>query len=195
MLVFWKQALVFPTTPKTAWTAIEQAIGSLATISVTVPTAVKHTDAAQFNDRLKPYLRATTGLDFATTALVREPWDWLGSWYRNRQREDEARETSTQDVDFEEFVRRPCSDAPPEFTHIGRQTAFLTPRAIARVDNIFCYDRLDHFVHFVEDLLNFEIILPRLNVSHKSDLQLSSASEDLIRRNYSEDFVLYHALA
>ena len=70
MLVFWKQALVFLATPKTAWTAIEQAIGSLATISMTVPTATKHTDMAQFNDHLKPYLRATTGLDFATTALL-----------------------------------------------------------------------------------------------------------------------------
>ena len=89
MLIFEKQALVFLATPKTASTAIEQALGSLATVRLTRPPEIKHTDAAQFATYLRPYLLATTGHSYATLALMREPRDWLGSWYRNRQRDDD----------------------------------------------------------------------------------------------------------
>lgn len=75
MLVFEKQSLVFLATPKTISTAIESALGPLATIAVTRPAALKHTDAAQFEDHLRPYLRAPKGQNFDSTALMREPRD------------------------------------------------------------------------------------------------------------------------
>lgn len=194
MLIFEKQSLALLATPKTASTALQHALGSLATITLTRPSTVKHTDAAQFTDFLKPYLKATTGQDFSTLALMREPRDWLGSWYRNRQRDDEARQTSTQQVDFEQFVQMACSSNPPEYARVGTQSAFLAPRPDARVDHIFRYDRLEDFVHFLESKLDFEIVLPRLNVSPKGDLKLSQLSEALVRATFAKDFELYQSL-
>ncbi len=194
MLIFEKQALVFLATPKTASTAIEQALGSLATVRLTRPPEIKHTDAAQFATYLRPYLLATTGHSYATLALMREPRDWLGSWYRNPHREDEAQETSTLQVDFEEFVRLACGPNPPEFARVGTQSGFLCPNGSARVDHIFRYDRLVDFVHFLESRLDFEIVLPRLNVSPKGDLHLSAAAEELISHTFAADFALYRSL-
>lgn len=195
MLVFLPPKLVFLATPKTASTAIEQALGSLAAIAVSSPKALKHTDVALFQAHLHPYLRRTTGIDFRTVALMREPRDWLGSWYRNRRLDDEDPQTSTRNVGFEDFVRQACSDRPPAHAVVGRQADFLAPRADCRVEHIFRYDRLDQFVRFLEDRLQFEILLPRLNVSPAEDLRLSKAAEELIRQSFARDLELFHALA
>lgn len=194
MLVFLPPKLVFLATPKTASTAIEEALGSLAAIAVSNPRALKHTDVALFQDHLHPWLRQTTGIEFRTLALMREPRDWLGSWYRNRRREEEDLETSTRNIGFEEFVRLACSDAPPALARVGRQAPFLAPRPGLRVDHIFRYDRIDRFLRFLEDRLQFEILLPRLNVSPAEDLHLSGPTEELIRRSFAQDFELFGAL-
>lgn len=194
MLVFLPPKLVFLATPKTASTAIEEALGSLAAIAVSNPRALKHTDVALFQDHLHPWLRRTTGIEFRTLALMREPRDWLGSWYRNRRREEEDLETSTRNIGFEDFARLACSDAPPAFARVGRQAAFLAPRAGLRVDHIFRYDRIDRFLRFLEDRLQFEILLPRLNVSPAEDLHLSGPTEELIRRSFAQDFDLFATL-
>lgn len=39
-----------------------------------------------------PWLENVAGENFTVIALMREPRDWLGSWYRYRQREDMGRE-------------------------------------------------------------------------------------------------------
>lgn len=194
MLVFLPPKLVFLATPKTASTAIEEALGSLAAIAVSNPRALKHTDVALFQDHLHPWLRQTTGIEFRTLALMREPRDWLGSWYRNRRREEEDLETSTRNIGFEDFVRLACSDAPPAFARVGRQATFLAPRPGLRVDHIFRYDRIDRFLRFLEDRLQFEILLPRLNVSPAEDLHLSGPTEELIRRSFAQDFELFGTL-
>lgn len=195
MLVFLPPKLVFLATPKTASTAIEQALGSLAAIAVSSPKALKHTDIALFRTYLHPYLRQTTGIDFRTVALMREPRDWLGSWYRNRRREDEDEATSTRDIGFEDFVRLACSAEPPAFARVGRQAQFLASRPGLRVDHLFRYDLLDRFVQFLEDRLQFEILLPHLNVSPTEDLGLSGPAEELIRQSFAEDFELFSSLA
>ncbi len=194
MLVFSKQLLVFLATPKTASTAIEQALGSLATISVSSPKPLKHTDATLFAQHFKPYLNLALGAEFSSAALIRQPRDWLGSWYRNRQRADEDPGTSTKDVSFEQFVRLACAPSPPDFARVGSQKQFLCPKPELRVDHIFRYDRLDLFVHFLEEKLNFEIVLPRLNVSPPRALTLSPEAEILIETVFAEDFDLYRSI-
>lgn len=195
MLVFSSQQLVFLAAPKTASTAIEQALGGLATIAIGSPTAVKHTGAGPFKDHFNPYLTSIFGHKFMSVALVREPRDWLGSWYRNRQREDEEQATSTQSVSFEEFVSLACKSSPPDFARIGTQSAFLNPRPDAKVDHIFKYDQLERFLSFLEDRLGFDIVLPRLNVSPMADLHLSGKTEDLFRKTFASDFDLYGSTA
>lgn len=191
MLVFWEQRLVFLATPKTGSTAIESALESLAAISVTRPPTLKHTTVQRYRRFLGPYLKAASGHEFETVALMREPRDWLGSWYRYRRREDVIIGNSTQGMTFEQFVQAYASDPPPPSADVGSQERFFRPRNGEGIDHLFRYEEIDSFVAFLEDRLNCEITLPRLNVSPPAGLELSPEGEALLRRACAADYALY----
>ncbi|WP_028914097.1 hypothetical protein [Pseudorhodobacter ferrugineus] len=192
MLVFWDQRLAFLATPKTGSTAIEAALESLSALVVQRPPVLKHTSVQRFHRFLGPYLEVASGHPFSVAALMREPKDWLGSWYRYRQRDDviEAKK-STANVSFDEFVSAYCSDTPPEFAAVGSQARFLKSRKDKGVDHLFRYEDIGGFVTFLEDRLGCEIILPRLNVSPSASMELSTATDAKLRLFAAEDFALY----
>lgn len=198
MLVFWDQRLAFLATPKTGSTAIATALESLAAVSVQRPPTLKHTTVQRWHRFLGPYFEAASGHPFTVVALMREPRDWLGSWYRFRSREDVADpRKSTSGISFDEFVRAWCSDTPPEFAAVGSQARFLRPRQGKGLDRLFAHDQIDSFVAFLEDRLDCEIILPRVNVSPlaTAPLDLEPATEALLRKTAAEDFALYASLS
>lgn len=196
MLVFWDQKLAFLATPKTGSTAIEAALESLSALVVQRPPVLKHTTVRRFHRFLGPYLEVASGHAFSVTALMREPKDWLGSWYRYRQREDVIEEKkSTANVTFDAFVSAYCSDTPPEFAAVGSQASFLKTRKDRGVDYLFRYEDIGGFVTFLEDRLGCEIILPRLNVSPDANLELSAATEAKLQAFARDDFDLYHSIS
>jgi hypothetical protein len=194
MLVFWDQRLAFLATPKTGSTAIAAALESLAAVSVQRPPVLKHTTVHRYRRFVGPYLAAASKEDFTVVALMRDPRDWLGSWFRFRQREETDPERSTRGMSFDDFVRAWCSDARPQFADVGSQARFLRPRQGEGVDRLFRYEDIDTFVGFLEDRLGCEIILPRLNVSPTGQTELSAATEALLHNAAAEDFALYATL-
>jgi hypothetical protein len=196
MLVFWEQRLAILATPKTGSTAIEAALESLAAVSIQRPPALKHTNVARFHRFMGPYLEAASGHPFTVVALMREPRDWLGSWYRYRQREDIPDEDkSTSSISFDTFVTDWCSDPQPAHAAVGSQARFLCPPNGKRADRVFRYEAIEDFIEFLEDRLDFQIILPRLNVSPKAPMDLSAKTEVLLAQKAAEDFALYQSLA
>lgn len=196
MLVFWEQRLAILATPKTGSTAIQNALESMATLSIQRPPILKHTSVQRFHRFIGPYLETTSGQPFTVVALMREPRDWLGSWFRYRQREDviEA-DKSTRGMDFDRFVNAWCDDPQPEFANVGSQSRFLKPKGEKGVDHLFRYEEIDTFVHFLEERLGCEIILPRLNVSPKAPLDLSFETEERLHKVAARDFALYETLS
>jgi hypothetical protein len=195
MLVFWEQRLAILATPKAGSTAIESALESLATMVIRRPPVLKHTPVQRFHRFIGPYLEVTSGAPFTVVALMREPRDWLGSWYRYRQRDDVAEPSkTTRDVSFDQFVTAWCSDPQPDYAAVGSQAKFLQAKGEKGVDHLFRYEEIDTFVHFLEDRLNCEIILPRLNVSPDAAMDLSAETEALLRRTAARDFALYETL-
>jgi hypothetical protein len=194
MLVFWEQRLAFLATPKTGSTAIAAALESLASVSIQRPPLLKHTTVHRYRRFIGPYLEVASKDTFTVVALMREPTDWLGSWYRFRQREETEPAKSTRDITFDEFVRAWCREDRPDFADVGSQGKFLRPRQGVGVDRLFRYEAIGTFVHFLEDRLGCEIILPRLNVSPEGTIELTSATEGLLREAAAEDFALYETL-
>lgn len=196
MLVFWEARLAFLATPKTGSTAIAAALESLATVSIQRPPLLKHTTVQDYHRFMGPFLQAASSKPFILVALMREPKDWLGSWYRFRQLGDV--DPATPGVSFDAFVRGWCSSPRPEFAEVGSQANFLRPLTdggVKRgVDRLFRYEDIGTFVHFLEDRLDCEIILPRLNVSPPGATDLSPETEALLRRAAAEDFALYRSL-
>ena len=194
MLVFWEQRLAFLATPKTGSTAIAASLESLAAVSIQRPPLLKHTTVHRYRRFIGPFLEAASKDSFTVVALMREPTDWLGSWYRFRQREETEPAKSTRDMSFDDFVRAWCQDPRPDFADVGSQEKFLRPRQGVGVDRLFRYEAIGTFVHFLEDRLGCEVILPRLNVSPEGATDLSPATRDLLREVAAEDFALYSTL-
>lgn len=194
MLVFWEERLAFLATPKTGSTAIAAALESLAAVSIQRPPLLKHTTVHRYRRFIGPYLEAASKDSFTLVALMREPKDWLGSWYRFRQREETEAGKSTRGMGFDDFVRAWCQDPRPDFADVGSQARFLRPRQGQGVDRLFRYEEIDGFVHFLEERLGCEIILPRLNVSPPGATELSAETEALLREVAAEDFALYATL-
>ena len=113
MLIFWKQRLVFLATPKTGSTSIETALESMAHVVISRPPELKHMSANKFGKHFAPMLESVAGQKFTTVALMREPIDWLGSWYRYRQRADiPVADRSTKGLTFEEAASGFLNHAP-----------------------------------------------------------------------------------
>jgi hypothetical protein len=202
MLVFWQEKLAILATPKTASTAIEAALGSLAAVLIQRPRILKHTDALRFESHWQPYLTQSGGTRFEVAALMREPRAWLSSWYRDGQRDDIEPEKSTLGLSFDDFVRHCCAtERRPVYANVGSQSAFLGATnlqpgtVLGRVDHLFRYEDLTRCVGFLEDRLGCEIILPRLNVSPKIDTTLTPETDALLHKVWEADFALYDSLA
>ena len=195
MLVFWKERLVYLATPKTGSTAIEAALEPLASVVIQRPPVLKHTNVRRYWQSFAPFLERAAGEGFMVVALMRDPIDWLGSWYRYRQRDGMARpQNSTRGISFDEFVTAYLSPDRPPFADVGRQGAFLAPEGTRGADRIFCYERIGTFVDFLEDRLNCQVILPRLNVSPPGTVALSAKTEARLRQALAADFALHAAL-
>jgi hypothetical protein len=97
-------------------------------------------------------------------------------------------------MSFDDFVQAWCQDPRPAFADVGSQGRFLRPRQGAGVDRLFCYEDIGTFVRFLEDRLDCEIILPRLNVSPPGATELTPATEAVLRKVAAEDYALYATL-
>jgi hypothetical protein len=194
LLVFWEARLAFLATPKTGSTAIAAALESLAAVSIQRPPLLKHTTVHRYRRFIGPYLAAASKEEFTLVALMREPRDWLGSWYRFRQREETEPAKSTRGISFDQFVQAWCKDPRPDFADVGSQGRFLRPRQGVGVDRLFRYEEIDRFVDFLEDRLGCEITLPRLNVSPPGATELSPETAALLQTVAAEDFALYRTL-
>ena len=194
MLIFWRQRIAVLATPKTGTTSLEAALESLADVAVLRPRALKHTTAGTFRSHVAPWLEAEAGGPFTSVALMRDPRDWLASWFRSRRFE-----AAEQDPDaplppelasFDAFVAAHLSDKPPPAADVGSQSAFLA----GGVDRMFRYDRFDDFTAHLEQALDCELILPRLNAGLASDVTLDGGTEARLRAARAADFALYEAI-
>lgn len=195
MLVFWEQRLVLLATPKTGTTSIAKALESRAAISIQRPPELKHTPVKRFRRFIGPYLEQVSKEPFTVVGVMREPRDWLGSWYRYRQRPgipDKRR--STAGMSFDAFVQAYCTDKPPAFANVGAQAGFLRPEDAKGVDLIFRHDRIGDLVSYLEDRLATTITLPVVNVSPLAPTVLSAETETLLHRFAARDFDLYASL-
>lgn len=197
MLVFHKERLVFLSVPKTGTTAWQAALRERADIVVSDPPELKHAPVYRYNRFFRPMFEKVTKTEMEIIAVMREPLDWLGSWYRYRRRDFmKGQPNATHDVSFDDFVRAYCKGQPPGYANVGSQAKFLEARPNGvSVSRLFRYDDRDGLKGFLEARLQTEITLERLNVSPEMPLDLSSGTEALLRQKRADEFALFDSIA
>lgn len=207
MIFLHKARLVILSQPKTGTTALEAALSPRASISVSKPPELKHMSYRGFLKFVAPLIEAQTGLDRAdydVIAVMREPVDWLGSWYRYRTR-DELRKPDnpravnfTGNMSFDDFVRDVCrpDDQQPQHARIKTPSwVALGGRDRIGIDRLFSYEALDAFHDYIVDRTGKPIETKTANVSPKMEISLSPETRETLKRHFTFEFELHGALA
>lgn len=196
MLVFYRERLVFLAVPKTGTTAYQSALRDRADIVVSDPPELKHAPIYRYNRFFRPMFEKVCDQEMETLAVVREPVDWLGSWYRYRRRPFMLNHpNATHDIDFNTFVDGYCQGDRPGFANVGSQAKFLEPRPNGtRATYLFRYDDKAGLNAFLEKKLAMKITTKPENVSPKMDLELDPKTESKLRRKCADEFALYDAI-
>jgi hypothetical protein len=196
MLLFWKAKLVLLAVPKTGTTALEAALLAHADTAILNPPEKKHLTARRWRNQLAPFFENRGARQIETMAIIREPRDWLGSWYRYRARpEISGSASSTAGMDFAQFVTGWLSDPEPEYARVGRQSRFVAnAEGKIIVDHLFRYEDLDQAVDFLQQRLGVTLDLGRRNISPRADLSLPPALEARLQREAAADFDLWAGL-
>lgn len=195
MLVFWDEKLVFLAVPKTGTTAIEGALAPSAAMVFRHPPQLKHSPIQRYKRFLQPMFAQGGGQpDMETFAMVRNPIDWLGSWYRYRTRDElMGHENSTRDISFDDFVLEYTKGQPAPFANVGSQAKFLTlgDKSVGAT-HLFRYEAMDQALSFLcERLGKDEIVLKQKNASPAMPLTLSQSVEDRLRQRCAFEFAVW----
>ncbi|MEO1640067.1 MAG: gamma-glutamyl kinase [Pseudomonadota bacterium] len=193
MLVFWKENLVLLAVPKTGSTALEGALAPRASLVLRDPPHLKHAPCYRYKRFLKPFFKQAGGQDPELMAVVRNPVDWLGSWYRYRTRDDLAgHENSTRGISFDDFVLEYCKGDPAPFANVGSQDRFLRINdGELGVRHLFQYEQWDQVIGYLEGRLGMQVTLKQKNVSPKMDLALSTGVEERLREKRAAEFAVW----
>mgnify|MGYP001049143236 CR=1 FL=1 len=196
MLVFSKDKLVFLSVPKTGTTAYEAALAPRASMVVRDPPELKHAPVFRYNRFFRPALEKFAGEGFDILAVMREPIDWLGSWYRYRRRDGmEGAQNSTHAVSFDDFVQAYMQGDRPAFANVGSQAKFLEPQKNGTaVTHLFRYDDQAGLDAFLSERLGVKIDTRRLNTSPPGDTPLTPKTEARFRRKFEAEFLLYDGI-
>lgn len=197
MMVFIKEKLVFFATPKTASTSIELALGTTCDIRISKIPNAKHTPYRKYQRLLEPFIMTLTRDEPDSVAVIREPVDWLGSWYRYRSRDElKGSSNSTANISFDDFVAAYLSDNPPEYARVGSQAKFMSDKdGQVGMSHLFRYDNMDGLVRFLQNRLGKQFTLGHANQSPEATISLSPALLRQYKDAYAQDFEIYDRLS
>ncbi|MCT8160540.1 gamma-glutamyl kinase [Pseudoruegeria sp. SHC-113] len=194
MLVFNKERLVILSVPKTGSTALQAALGDAADLIVRDPPLLKHAPLYRYHRFFKPMLEKFCG-PMELVAVIREPLDWMGSWYRYRARPYlSGTENSTEEIDFGTFLTGYMSDPKPPYAEIGAQSKFVARKdGTPGVDHLFAYEEPEHLQRFLEERLERSLVTERLNVSPPRVLDAEAEVIARFRERHKAEFDLWNS--
>ncbi len=193
MLVFPDANLTFMAIPKTGTTALEGFLAPRADIVMRNPPEMKHMPVYRYKRFFIPLLERTGVTGLETMAIVREPIDWLGSWYKYRSRDElKGQANSTAEMSFDDFIKGYLRNKKPPFADVGSQAKFAAdgdnPNGIT---HLFRYENMKAAIEFLNKRLAVNIVLARKNVSPPREFHLSPGVEARLRRKYEAEFTLW----
>ena len=197
MLVFFKERLAFLSVPKTGTTAYESALAPRADMVISDPPMLKHAPVYRYNRFIRPMFLKVCDAELEVMAVMREPIDWLGSWYRYRQRPFmEGKPNATFGISFDEFVLAYMKGKKPRFADVGSQFKFLETQPNGTgVTHLFRYEDQPRLQSFLNERLDVTLDLARENVSPTIDLNLSKDVAERFRRKFAEEYELYESIS
>ncbi|WP_118135129.1 gamma-glutamyl kinase [Oceanicella sp. SM1341] len=194
MMICPQARFAFFSVPKTGSSSVLAALKPHAPIQFSAPPQVKHMTVIQYRRHVASLLRDCGQPEMETVCLVREPVDWLGSWFAFRSR-DVLRNTnrSTAGMSFARFVEDYIAPVPPPHADVPPQSAIVTDeQGRPGIDHMFRYDNFPGFGRWLSERLGTQIEFPMRNVSPKvEDRYLPPELRARLEQALAADFSLY----
>jgi len=194
MLISIEKRLVFLAMTKAASTSIEMALSPYCDIAFYGNSRVKHISYRRYSRFVVPYLDSLGYGDFETVCLIREPVDWLFSWYRYRGRPAVAGQPqSTAAISFDTFANAYLA-GDPLTRGIGRQSKFVADKdGTPKVDHLFKYENLTEFTAYMETILGEKLPLGHLNSSPSTAMDIRPKTYDALKAYFAPEYALHRS--
>ncbi|MFT5112949.1 MAG: hypothetical protein ACI8P9_002277 [Parasphingorhabdus sp.] len=200
MQISTRHGLAFLCMPKCASSSIEIAIRKFCNINISGPPELKHINAqVYYVSILSTHKKLMPAVNLESMCLMRNPMDWIESWYRYRSRDElkdpkhQFHKNYTGKISFQEFVKEYITDGNRKpFARLSKQCNFITLRnGQIGLDHIMTLDRMDQVTNFLSEKFSQNIEIPRINVSPKLAGTLDSKTEEDLRQYLVEDIAIY----
>lgn len=173
MLLSLKYKFAFLCVPKCGSTSVERALKPYMDIHLAGHPSLKHVSATKFHKHIRPLLRkADPERELETFCIIRDPVDWLRSWYQYRSRRQLANVSHPQhkhytgDLTFQAFAEAYLSPLQPEFAKLGSQYCFVSlADGSVGIDRIFRLDQMDSLGSYLTCKIGSTINIPKANRS------------------------------
>lgn len=189
MLIGVEKRFLFVANTKTASTSIEQALLPFSDIRHGGNPRRKH---IALSDGLEAYGHLLGGgADVFKFGVIRDPIDWILSWFRYRRGND-VESPLPHDMDFETFWRRGDWNIwRKEGEKFLQRRMFCDAQDRVLADAVIPYDRLGAVFGEIADCLGVPSSLPRANVSRTRETgEIPHALLDEMRAFYEDDYAL-----
>lgn len=198
MLIGIEKKFVFVANTKTASTSIEKVLAPHAEVSHGGTPARKHVPLRRIYSLYPEVFRGGAQKPvthrFFKFGVMRDPIDWLGSWFRYRKG-NKVDSPLPAEMTFQEFwEKRDWNIIKPDGARFLQRHLFCAAEGHVLADVIIPYEQLNGMFGEICDCLGIDSPLPRENVSHLSDFEVPPALEAALREHLAPDYALRNRL-
>lgn len=191
-----KHGFAFLCMPKCASTSILTALKEHTNIALRGTPALKHIDFRTYTKTVLPLhklLHPTT--EIKTICMIRDPLEWINSWYRYRGREElKNHRNSTAEITYQEFIeeyisdgkRKPFADLRTQYNFLRQKDGGIGP------DYVIPMHRLDILSRLLSERIGEDIIFGNKNVSPTMDFSLNNNVESRLKEFLANDIAVYN---
>lgn len=187
---------VFAANTKSASTSIEHVLTPLSDQVIASSPARKHLPLAALKHE-QPALFGEERDSYFMFGVMRDPIDWINSWFRYRSGND-VEAPLPSDWTFEDFWRRGDWNInhPDGSGKYLQSDIFCDKDGTVLADVILRYETLEEDFHEICEIIGIAHDLPRKNVSRKPRAAdgVPEALAKEMRAFYAEDYALWNAL-
>ena len=186
--------------PKCASTSIEAAIKKFCNINFSGHPTIKHINAQVFSESiLAAHQKLVPSSNIESFCLIREPLEWIESWYRFRTRDQlkdprhPNHKNYTGNISYNDFIKEYISEGKRKsFANLRTQYKFLSlNNGQIGVDHIIPMDRLDLVTNLLSEKLEQKIKIRKKNVSPRVPVPLERGIEEKLRQYLAKDIAVY----
>ena len=183
--------------PKTGTTSIDKALEKNATIrfAKSKKFGLKHICPSDFQKWQEVLEMQFPGKKFESCCIMREPIDWIRSWYKYRSREAiKNQKTFTGDITFDQYLKSFCEKEVPTKSLLNQQSRYLFPKKKILIDRIFPYEKFNLFLDYLTEKIGQKIEIENKNISPKVEEDKLIIKEDtlkMIKKYISLDQKIY----